>query len=477
MRHVLLTIVLLSTTFARADGPVSFARDVAPILSQRCVACHGARKPQGRYRLDTFAELLKPGSSKDAAIVPKKPDESLLYELITSEDDDERMPQDDDRLSKSQIETIRRWIKEGAKFDGVSRETHVADLGGERVHPPAPKTYRAAVPVLAVSISPNGKEIASAGYREVLVWNAESNELVRRLDKLPARIASIAHSKDGKHLLVGGGAPGDYGQTLLVANDGSNPPQLLHKTNDLVTSVALTSDGKLAAVGSADRTVTVIRLTDREVLWTAKMHSEAVTDVAFRRDGKLLASSSKDMTVKIYDVASGALFTTHRGHNRNIGKHRGHHKVFALTFDPLGTRAISAGEGPDIQLWNPEVIKREDGTAADLENRFSKEATIQRIRHGARKNVLALRTRGKLLFAALGDGVVKVYELTKGNQLKTFDAHPDHVLALDYHEASDRLVTACFDGKIRVFRLREDSEPRVFVGTPLGKLPVSARQR
>jgi len=467
--HVVLVLFLLilsgTLTCLHADDPVSFSRDVAPILARRCVACHGERKPRARYRIDSFARFVRPGRSGRPPFVPGKPQESLLVELITNDDDDERMPRDDDELSTAQITTLRQWILQGAVFDGLSRDTPLSRLSGAREHPDAPEQYRVSVPVLAVAFSPDGRELATGGYHEVLIWSTGSGELLRRIGKVPARVASLEYSSDGGRILVGGGAPGEYGQVLVIDPRGRTPARVVHSTDDLVSSVSLSPDNKLVAVGSSDRTVSVLRLGDEALLWTTKMHSEAVTGVTFRRDGAILASASKDMTVKTYVVASGALFTTHRGHTRNIGKHAGHYRVFDVVFDPDGPVAISAGEGPEIQVWDPEVIKSEDGTAADLEERFKKETTIQRISHGYEKGLLALEAGGGRLFSASGDGVVKEHELGTGKLLRVRGGHPDHVLSLDYHEKSKMLVTGCFDGSVRIWGSGE--EPLVtFVAAP-----------
>ena len=48
----------------RAVEPVSFVREIAPILRDKCLTCHGPEKAKGEYRLDTFELLQKPGASK-----------------------------------------------------------------------------------------------------------------------------------------------------------------------------------------------------------------------------------------------------------------------------------------------------------------------------------------------------------------------------------------------------------------------------
>jgi len=103
-------------------GPVDFNEDVRPILSDKCFTCHGpdeaARKTNLRFdtREGMFVELANGGR----AIVPGKPGESEVYKRISSEDPVKRMPPGylgHEKLKDGQIETIRRWIEEGANFE------------------------------------------------------------------------------------------------------------------------------------------------------------------------------------------------------------------------------------------------------------------------------------------------------------------------------------------------------------------------
>ncbi len=100
--------------FALAEEPVDFDAQIQPILSDRCFLCHGpdANKRQADLRLDLEAD------AKDYAIIPGKPDESELFRRITSDDPAERMPPPKSKLSltKEEIQLIKRWIEQGAKW-------------------------------------------------------------------------------------------------------------------------------------------------------------------------------------------------------------------------------------------------------------------------------------------------------------------------------------------------------------------------
>lgn len=96
---------------------VDFARDIRPILSDKCFHCHGPDEAERKadLRLDTREGLLESG-----ALVPGKPTESELIARILSADPDDVMPPPKSKLSlsKGDRELLRRWVAEGAEFRG-----------------------------------------------------------------------------------------------------------------------------------------------------------------------------------------------------------------------------------------------------------------------------------------------------------------------------------------------------------------------
>lgn len=94
--------------------PVDFARDVKPILDAHCISCHGPTKHKADYRVDTYDAAIE-GSPGGKSIVPGSPGGSDFFRRLVSDDSDLRMPQKEGRLAARDVETIRRWIEEGAK--------------------------------------------------------------------------------------------------------------------------------------------------------------------------------------------------------------------------------------------------------------------------------------------------------------------------------------------------------------------------
>jgi len=105
---------------ARAeDKPVHFGTDVRPILAKHCFHCHGpdAAHREADLRLDLESSA-KDGKERAAVIVPGKPKSSELYRRIVSDDPDERMPPASTGKAPTpqEIETLRRWIAQGGKY-------------------------------------------------------------------------------------------------------------------------------------------------------------------------------------------------------------------------------------------------------------------------------------------------------------------------------------------------------------------------
>ena len=93
--------------------PIDYDKQIKPIFTSRCKACHGVLKQEGGLRLDTGA-LARKGSDSGKVIIPGKSAASPLLMRITSDDPAERMPQEGELLTAQQIAALHQWIDEGA---------------------------------------------------------------------------------------------------------------------------------------------------------------------------------------------------------------------------------------------------------------------------------------------------------------------------------------------------------------------------
>jgi hypothetical protein len=111
--------LLLAATAARA-AEVEFLRDVQPVLTAKCVRCHGPQKRENGLRLDAGALVLR-GGDNGPAVVAGKAAESLLVLAVTGKSDlVSKMPSEGVPLTEAELAAIRRWIDAGAKVPAES---------------------------------------------------------------------------------------------------------------------------------------------------------------------------------------------------------------------------------------------------------------------------------------------------------------------------------------------------------------------
>ncbi len=119
MRLKLKVAILLGCVFATrgavADERVDYLKQVKPILTARCLACHGALQKKGGLRVDTGA-FLREGGESGPAVVSGHVDESELLTRV-SVSGSERMPppSDGEALKEAEIALIKRWVDQGAE--------------------------------------------------------------------------------------------------------------------------------------------------------------------------------------------------------------------------------------------------------------------------------------------------------------------------------------------------------------------------
>ena len=98
---------------AETDPPPGFETRILPILQAKCLACHGPQNPQGELELGSLERLLKGGAS-GPSVVPGSAERSLLFQKVETGE----MPLGQDPLSPGELDSIRRWIDQGALADG-----------------------------------------------------------------------------------------------------------------------------------------------------------------------------------------------------------------------------------------------------------------------------------------------------------------------------------------------------------------------
>lgn len=109
-----------------ANGIIDFARDVSPILTDKCLECHGPKNAKNDFRVDIATSLLdyiEPGNAEGS---------SLWTDYLITDDEDMRMPpmtvEQHRRLTAAELATIKLWIEEGGMWNLVSQVTALPEL-------------------------------------------------------------------------------------------------------------------------------------------------------------------------------------------------------------------------------------------------------------------------------------------------------------------------------------------------------------
>jgi RNA polymerase sigma factor (sigma-70 family) len=156
----------------------------------------------------------------------------------------------------------------------------------------------------------------------------------------------VAFAPDGKTLLSGG----DADRTVRLWDLATGKERVQMRTENQLTSMALSRDGTTAATGELDGTVRLWEATTGKPLATLKGHTASVFTLAFAPDNKTLASASLEHVVCVWEVASGKRLHQLRGPLP---------EVFSVAFAPDGRTLASGGRGPGgmIAFWDVATEK------------------------------------------------------------------------------------------------------------------------
>ena len=443
-----LAVLAIAPRCATAQGdppkPVSFIREVAPILVGACQACHGPKTAESNYRLDTFEMLMQPGDFGTPPVTAGNVDDSEFYRLITADDSHARMPNNGGRLADSEIQTIANWILQGAKFDGQNAATPLRDqIPRDIPHPAAPTAYPAAIPITAMAFTSDGSQLLVGGYHELLIWDPAAAKLVAHVGNIPQRTFGMAFSPDNSWLAVAGGSPGVAGEVRLIPWEGGPKrdaePTILATQEDVFFDVAFRPDGKQLAASGADGSVRVFDVPAGTLRLKINSHSDWATGVCYSPDGKLIATASRDKMAKVFDAETGSLLVTHSEHNAPVRD---------VAFAPDGKAVISAG-GNRIRVWNVQDSKLV-GEMTGFEN-----------------DIEALLAGGENVVGASADRSVRQFKLADRTLIRTLAPHPAWVVSLAWHPASHRLAGGSFDGAVTVWDLENGAMVKQFLAIPL----------
>jgi mono/diheme cytochrome c family protein len=449
-----LSVAVLAATWhvsARAadetakPAPVSFYRQVRPILQRSCTGCHQPAKAGGKLILTTFAAT-KAGGEQGVAFEPGKPEESLLVEVISG--DKPSMPKNAPPLAKEQVELISRWVQEG----GVDDTPAEVD---DTISPERPPVYHSAPVISAVAWSPDGQLLAISGFREILLHKADGSGLAGRLIGRSQYITSLAFSPDGKLLAATGGNPALFGEVQFWNVAEKKLERSATLTSDTLFGGRFNNDGTLFALGGADNSARIFRVADAEQILKFDAHADWVLGTAFSVDSKHMITISRDRSMKLSIVESGQFVDNIT--SITPGALKG--GLQALRRHPTKDELLIGGADGEPKLY--KMIRTQARVIGDDFNRLRSYPVMK-----GRIVALDFNADGSKFVAGSSDGrtgQARIYGTSDGQLLFELAGHDRGVFSVAFSPDGKQVVTGSFDGHVRIFSVEDGTLVKDFV--------------
>jgi WD40 repeat protein/mono/diheme cytochrome c family protein len=424
--------------------PVSFFREVRPILRANCVGCHKPGKTKGGLDLTTHAALLKGGESGEVLKAGRAKDSELFLQIEGAEPE---MPKDAEPLLAAEVATIQRWIAEGAKDDTP------ADPGAAH-RLAAPPAYQRAPAISALAWSPDGSVLAVAAWHEVILRSGDGEQLLGRFLGESPRVESLAFSPDGKQLAVAGGAPSEYGEVQIWDVAEKKLVRSIKASTDCFFGLSWSPGGGKVAVGCADKLVRVFAVADGREAMRCDNHIDWVFATAWSRDGARLVSASRDKAVKLIDVATGHLIDD-----------------LAIPRDPVLCLARHPAEdlvafGSDTGQVRLHKVAPRGGRLAEGDDK--EESSVREFeRLPGPVHSVAFSPDGSLLAATGAKGETRIWKTADGKRVAQIPSPGAALFAVTFSSDGTQLATAGADGTVRFHDPKTGSVTKTIVPVPI----------
>jgi WD40 repeat protein len=419
--------------------PVLFDREIEPILIHKCQFCHSGSVKEGKLDMSSY-DSLTVGGRRGQPIVPGKAAESLLIKFAGRTQKPFMPPKGEEPLTPQELALLKLWIDQGAKAPSGKREKQRIILGTlpPLVHPvralamspnraflasgranqihafhagsgnyirsftdpvlttpdgkPAHAAHLSIVEALAYSA--DSKLLASGSFQEVILWDAQSGMLLKRLNGFADRVVTLSFSPNGKWLATGGGAPTEDGEIKIFDIDSGNlVTEIKNGHSDTVFGVCFSPDSTKIATCGADKFVKVFEVPGGRFLKSFEGHTHHVLDVAWKADGKLLVSGGADKVIKVWDYEKGEQVRTFGSLAKQITR---------LMFKGTTSDIVMCSGDPLVRFWN--VDNGGGGVTFSGSNDFLYAVCVS--------------ADGTIVAAGGEEGIVRLYNGTNGQLIK-----------------------------------------------------------
>jgi WD40 repeat protein len=437
----------------KSAAPVSFKSQVAPILVKHCLGCHSDLKASGGLSMTTFSALKRGGKNAgDTILEPGDPDSSYLIESIRP-GASPRMPYKLPPLADGEIATLARWVKEGAKYDGPPASgTRLALLVDVMKDLPKVALKSASSEALSsLAYSPDGRRLAAALGRQVLIFESDVVQPVVTLEDQPGPVTAVRFTPDGRSLIAAGGRAGLFGSLTFWDLEKRSKRFEAKEHSDSILAAEIAPDGQAMATAGYDKQILIWDLKTGKVVRALKDHSDSVYSLAFARDGKMLASCAADRSVKLWDWKSGKRMATFSDSTAEL---------YCVVFTPDGSRLVAAGVDRSIRMY-----RIGDGEPRFERSAFAHEAAIVR---------LAVSSDGRTLASSAEDRTIRLWKLPTLEPESSITPQADWTLALAFRPDGKRLALGGYDGSLVLWDLEKNTTASALRKPPEARSAASA---
>jgi WD40 repeat protein len=425
--------------------PVSFYREVRPILQRHCSGCHQPAKQGGNLQLISY-ELFKKGGESGASFVAGKPEDSNIVKQISGTKPE--MPLNSDPLTSKQVETIRNWIAQGASDDTPA--TAKEEISAEK-----PPVYTSAPVITALAYSPDSSLLAVSGYHEVLLHQADGNGLVARLVGRSPKITSIRFSPDGTKLAAAGGAPSLFGEIQIW--DVAKKELIRSDTIgfDTLYGISFNDYGSLLTYGTFDNRVRAIQVADGKQVMSMDAHTDLVFGTTFSLKNDHVISVSRDMSMKLTELKTSQFVDNIT--SITPGALKG--GLMAVQRHPKEEQVLIGGADGEPKLY--KIFRTQARQIGDDFNRLRGYAKLP-----GRICSLQFNADGSKFVVGSSNattGAARIYRTDTEQPLAELKGHTSGIFAVAFRPDGQQVATGGLDGIVRLFNAETGDLVKEFV--------------
>lgn len=429
--------------------PVSFYRQVRPLLQRQCSGCHQPAKAGGSLNLTDFAAFQKGGENGPGFVVGK-PDDSVIVQYVIGEKPE--MPRGADPLKPEQIDLLKRWIAEGAKDDtpAAARDTITAE------HPPV---YSSPPVIASLAYSPDSQLLAVGGYHETLLHQADGSGLAARLVGRSPKITSVRFSPDGKTLAVLGGAPSLFGEVQFWDVAEKKLRQSVAISFDTLFGASFSDDSTQLAFGSFDNKARVLNAADGKVIMSMDAHSDLVFATTFSLKNDHLVSVSRDMSMKLTEIKTAQFIDNIS--SITPGALKG--GIMSVQRHPKEEQVLIGGADGEPKLY--KIFRTQ---ARQIGDDFNKIRAYPKM--SGRIYSVQFSADGSQFVAGASDattGSASIYKTDDGTKLHDLAGHKAGVFAVAFRPDGKQVATGGLDGVVRLFDVANGQLVKEFAPVPI----------